>query len=288
MVDASVDEASKEYWVELSQAGVRLGAGFLLTRCHVLTALHCLQRVTPGNDEVDISFASGETLPGRIYRRSPEADLALIDVPKPGSGPMLPLPDHANTGEAWRSPYRPSSSHAFLSGDVAGAPVAYQCEGGDIIEALQLGCSQPLGDYAGYSGSPIERNATGDTRALLGVLLEQYPEQHSSDQADKRASTVLFAATIMEVFRRFDCFDVSHLLKVLTSPSSDQPEGSKGENRAKQRQDVAVESQIGTASAILEALHEWQKRGLLDEAHVIQLKLRVAKDLIKGGMEGDS
>ena len=59
--------------------------------------------VTPGDDEVDISFAGGETLPGRIYRRSPEADLALIDVPKTGNGAMLPLPDHANTGEAWRN-----------------------------------------------------------------------------------------------------------------------------------------------------------------------------------------
>ena len=46
-----------------------------------------------------------------------------------------------------------------------------------MIEAIQLDCSQPIGDYAGYSGSPIERSEPPDRRMLLGILLEQYPEQ---------------------------------------------------------------------------------------------------------------
>ena len=67
--------SGKDYWVEVSQGGRRLGAGFLLTRCHALTALHCLRAADPNLDELDITFVGGETVPGRIYRRSPEADL---------------------------------------------------------------------------------------------------------------------------------------------------------------------------------------------------------------------
>ena len=74
--------ASDDYWVEICQHGARLGAGFLLTRCYAITAFHCLTNMEPGDDSVDVTFATGETLPGRVYRRSPEADLALIDIPK--------------------------------------------------------------------------------------------------------------------------------------------------------------------------------------------------------------
>jgi S1-C subfamily serine protease len=106
------------YWVNISRAGTRLGAGFLLTGCYVLTAHHCLWGAAPEAEEVEIEFEDGEVLPGRVLRRSPEADLALIDIPKSGIGPIMPRADRASAGEAWRSPYRPSLSHALLSGTI--------------------------------------------------------------------------------------------------------------------------------------------------------------------------
>jgi len=150
----------EDYWVELSQRGRRLGAGFLLTRCHVLTALHCLRGAAPDLDALDVTLAGGETVTGRVYRRSLEADLALIDIELPDSVDCPPLlqPDRAAANEIWYNPYRPSFSHVFLNGNVAIAPARYQCQGGDVIEAMQLGCLQPVGDYTGYSGSPIERS----------------------------------------------------------------------------------------------------------------------------------
>ena len=298
MADVKENTTSGEYWIEISQAGTRLGAGFLLTRCYALTALHCLSGITPGNDEVDISFSTGVTLPGRIYRRSPAADLALIDIPEPDHWLPLPNPDQASVGEIWSNPYRPSNTHAYLSGNVAAAPVAYQCEGGETIEAIQLGCLQPLGDYAGYSGSPIERSSPDDGRALLGILLEQYPEQYPDYLLPKRASTVLFAATIAEVFRRFDCFDVNNLLKVLMWPSREAlKESPPGASPAQEWTDTAerslgrvrqtdrpVESNIGATHSILTALLEWESCGLLEGLDVSTLRSRVLQKLISNVM----
>jgi len=293
VAEAEGNATSGDYWVEISQGGVRLGAGFLLTRCYVLTAFHCLRDITPGTDEVDISFATGEVRPGRVHRRTQEADLALIDVPESDNCPAVPHADRAGVGETWSNPYRPSMSHAFLSGNVTAVPVPYQCEGGGAIEAIQLGCLQPLGDYAGYSGSPIERNRQDEGRALLGVLLEQYPDH----QLPGRASTVLFAATIAEVFRRFDCFDMDHLFKLLVPPPAetssesvsrrplrgraDKPEISRDRARPTGRR---IESSTDAVGSLLEALHEWQVSGLLDGLDVPTLTLGIVQNLINDVM----
>lgn len=278
-----------DYWVEISQAGRHLGAGFLITRCYALTALHCLNGILPGNDDLEISFAAGETVPGRVHRRSEKADLALIDVPKSGDNSVIvPNADRASTGEAWRNPYRPSVSHAYLSGEVAAVPVNYQCERGDLIEALQLGCSQPLGDYSGYSGGPIERNSSEGVQAVLGVLIEQYPEQYLHDQEIGRASPVLFAATIAEAFRRFDCFDVMHLLNMLdVSAPRVFGGGEVDKSLGRTPPAAAIGPRIGAADSLLKALHEWQKRGLIDEIDVPALKLRLMQGLIDGPLSDD-
>jgi hypothetical protein len=251
---------------------------------------------------VDISFSSGDIRRGHIYRRSPEADLALIDLPENSDLPAVPYADHADVGEGWHNPYRPSIAHAFLSGNVAAVPVQYRCEGGDAIEAMQLGCLQPLGDYAGYSGSPIERSDP-DHRALLGILLEQYPEQYSDYQSPKRSSPVLFAATIAEVFRRFDCFHANHLLNFMLEPSRAAPIESAPDAmptkdttlevlEIPERQGTptgkSVESRIAVANALVDALDAWQKRGIMDEIYVTAMKLQVAQKLLSEGMRDNA
>ncbi|SRR6266851_3947054 len=266
------------YWVNISRSGTRLGAGFLLTGCYVLTAHHCLGDAVPEAEDVEIEVEGGEVLPGRVLRRSPSADLALIDIPKSGIGPIIPRADRASVGEAWRNPYRPSLSHALLSGTIEAVPIAYRCEGGDSVEAMQLGCAQDLGDYAGYSGSPIEGGRSDGEGRLFGVLIEQYPEHYPDDAIPRPASMVLFAATISEVFRRFDCFDLGHLISLLPSSSgvdaarSSEP-GCRPAVHGSARSDV--QSRITVADAKIEALDGWQKRGLLDEHYVTALKLRV-------------
>jgi len=274
------------YWVNIRRDGTRLGAGFMLTGCFVLTAYHCLGGPLSVADEVEIEFEDGEVLPGRVLRRSPEADLALIDISKSGIGPVIPRADRARAGEAWWNPYRPSLNHALLSGTVDAVPIAYQCEGGDSVEAMQLGCAQDLGDYAGYSGSPIEGGRPDDKGRLFGVLIEQYPEHYPDAAVPRPASMVLFAATISEVFRRFDCFDLGHLMSLLPSSSGahaarlSRPEGESAAHGE-------VQSHLAAAEAKLKALHEWQQLGLLGEQQVTALKLRVAERHLLGYDAGE-
>jgi hypothetical protein len=297
--------ASDEYWVEICQHGVRLGAGFLLTRCHAVTAFHCLTNIEPDDDSVDVKIATGETLHGRVYRRSPEADLALVDIPKITSFTTVPTADRPDIGEKWRSPYRPSTSHAYLTGKVAASPVKYQCEGGDTIEAMQLDCSQSLGDYSGYSGGPVERSHAGAdiSKAVLGILVEQYPEQYQDPRLPGRASAVLFAATIAEVFRRFECFDVSHLLNILDPSCAEATKQqlsarvavrerhsaiNRRENNSKHSAPNSIRSKIKSVSSKLEALDDWQKRGLLGELDVSALRLRALQYLMDDGIGGEA
>lgn len=278
------------YWVNITRDGTRLGGGFLLTGCYVLTAHHCLGDTVQDAEDVEIEFEGGEVLPGRVLRRSPEADLALIDIQKSGIGPIIPRADRASAGQAWRNPYRPSLSHALLSGTVDAVPVAYRCVGGDSVEAMQLGCVQDLGDYAGYSGSPIEGGLPDGEGKLFGVLIEQYPEHYPDDATPRPASMVLFAVTLSEVFRRFKYFDLGHLISLLPSSSGCDAAASCDEGAGPMAYRSArsdVRSRITIADAKIEALDGWQKRGFLDEQYVTALKLRVIERHLLGDDAGE-
>ena len=274
------------YWVSIRRNGVRLGAGFVLIGCYVLTAHHCLGDADSEPEDVEVEFEGGEMLTGRVLRRSPQADLALVDVPKSGTGPVIPRADRASAGDAWRNPYRPSLTHALLSGTIEAVPVTYQCEGGEAVEALQLGCAQDLGDYAGYSGSPVEGGQAGEESRLFGVLIEQYPKHYPTNSGSRPASAVLFAATISEVLRRFDCFDVGHLVDLLPSSSGVcAPVVAEGKGKVPASSDVP--SRLATTDAIITALDGWQKRGLIDEQYTTALKLRVIEQQLLSDGDGE-
>jgi Trypsin-like peptidase domain len=293
-------EVRTEYCVEISNRDRQLGAGFLLTRHHVLTAFHCVRPIDTDDEHLKLSFATGEVVPGRFCERSSGADLALIDVLKPLERSfILPNADRAGRGDMWSAPYRPSKRDPYLSGDVLRGTVTYKCDAGHEIEALQLGCRQLLGDYSGYSGGPVERHGPGEEPTLLGVLLEQYPDR----QAPERASGVLFAATIAEALRRFDCLGVGHLLKVLFPDDGEQeecaPTTTSDERHAamqvqeKQKPhspitDSSLKPRIAAANSILGALHEWGSTGLLDPMAVSSLKLRVASRVVDSNWADDA
>ena len=100
---------------------------------------------------------------------------------------------------------------------------------------------------------------------------------------------VLFAATISEVFRRFDCFDLSHLMSLLPSssdgyaaPTREEIDGPAASGAL--RSDVQF--RIAVADAKIEALDGWQQRGLLDEQYVTALKVRVIERHLLGDDAG--
>ncbi|MDJ1131197.1 trypsin-like serine protease [Streptomyces iconiensis] len=209
--------ADEGYWVDLFQAGQRLGAGFLLNRCFVLTALHCLRHLDASTGEVVIALADARRVRGRVCRTADEADLALIEIDA-SHEIALPVPSAhiAARGDKWRGPYRPSPGDVQLSGSIDHGAMLYTCVAGASIEALQLTADQRLGDYSGYSGGPVEGGEADADPVVLGILLEQAMDRHSTEL---RAANVLFAATIAEALRRFDHFDVGHLIDVLRPPA---------------------------------------------------------------------
>ncbi|MGW5053698.1 trypsin-like peptidase domain-containing protein [Actinokineospora sp. NPDC004072] len=179
------------YWVGLRRDGLRVGAGFLVTRRHVVTAAHC----AGGGGDLVAEFDDGFAVAAAVAEVVKGADLALLRLD--GLAPTRPARlGRAAAGDQWRAPARPMSTDPRLSGQVVEPALQYECVAGEQLEVLQLRCDVELGTYRGYSGGPVESRS-----AVVGLLLEQYPDR----QDPERFAGVLFAATTAEIFRRFEC-----------------------------------------------------------------------------------
>lgn len=307
------------YWVDLLQGERRLGAGFLLNRCFVLTALHCLrpmdaQQAKGGAGELVIALGDERRVRGRVCRRAAEADLALIEIDA-SHEVALPVPAAhvATPGDPWRGPYRPTPGDVRLSGSIDHGAVSYTCVAGASIEALQLTADQQLGDYSGYSGGPVEGGGADADPVVLGILLEQAMDRHSRDQ---RAANVLFAATIAEALRRFDHFDVGHLIDVLRPPGGTGAPGRAGGTGGADTEQPGLPASgpasapssgpasasasavpvpapvpvvpapgpepVAEAETLLVALRQWAENGLIDPTEAAAHRVDVVRRLIDG------
>src|SRR5262249_41627675 len=145
------------------------------------------------------------------------------------------------------------------------------------VRALQLTTAVELGDYRGYSGGPIERLSGGDVgAAVVGILVEQYPDRAEPG----RYANVLFAVALGEALRQFRYFDIDHLLPVIVPAHSTQGPSTAAHPvmDSSDRPDTA--RSVARADAILSALQDWARRGLLDPAEVRMLRVRVARGLL--------
>ena len=69
---------------------------------------------------------------------------------------------------------RPKANDAALSGTVTHPHRRMRNEAGNETTLIQLRVEEDLGDFQGYSGSPvIAAAAGGDGGGVLGVLVEQ-------------------------------------------------------------------------------------------------------------------
>ncbi|GAA2064653.1 hypothetical protein GCM10009839_90250 [Catenulispora yoronensis] len=285
-----------QYWVDIHQGGTPLGAGFFITARYVLTARHCLRRIRRDDDTLDLHCADGEVVAARLYQSGADADLALIETTKPKDWSIaLPRPDLPRARDGWTDPYRPTASDPYLKGLIEHAPVPYLCADGTTVQALQLGCDQALGDYSGYSGSPVERlvehseeHCDSDDARLLGILLEQHLDRENPD----RASGVLFAATIGEVLERFDYFGLAHFERILglrLTPADPPPFASEPSSVVEPPSVVeparsSLRAKIAEASALVDGLEDWVSRGLLDPDEVRVMASRIANSIVDAGI----
>ncbi|WP_030264822.1 serine protease [Streptomyces violens] len=268
------------YWVDLFQAQRHLGAGFLLTRRFALTALHCLRNLDALDDRVDIALADERRVQGRVCRRAKDADLALIEIAASHELALqVPAAHVALRGDRWWGPYRPAPGDAQLSGGVDHGALRHTCEGGGAIEALQLTADQHLGDYSGYSGGPVEGTSAERDPVVLGILLEQAMDRQSTEH---RAANVLFAATIAEAMRRFDHFDVGHLIDALRPPEEIEGMPRPPAPAPELRNEDTPPPQHTEAESLLVTLRRWSERGLIDPTQAAQLRLQVAQRIIDG------
>lgn len=259
--------ADVEYCVLLSQGSRRLGAGVLLTRRFVLTAEHCMRNLQL-NDVVCISLSTGQQVDARYCDRLERADLALLEVIAPDLVPFRLLdPDRARLGDLWQSTYTPEENDPRLGGDVADPARTYLCVGGERITALQLNCGQILGDYAGYSGSPVERRTASRSPALLGILFEQYPDR----QTHRRYTNVLFAATILEAMDRFTALGIEGILEELRPDDSADRAGSRRS---------AVQATLDAMDMAVTELEQWRSEGRMSPLEVYQRQLKISQDVI--------
>jgi WD40 repeat protein len=104
---------------------------------------------------------------------------------------------------SWRVQSRPRPNDPTLTGTVTDHLRAMRNDQGEDTHLVQLWVQQEVGDYAGYSGSPVIAEGT-PFGAVIGVLVEQGRWRKSAQLGQQApVSNVLFAAPIGAVVSQF-------------------------------------------------------------------------------------
>ncbi|WP_217205446.1 trypsin-like peptidase domain-containing protein [Streptomyces sp. AC550_RSS872] len=258
-----------DYWVRISEGGRPLGAGFLLAPVYVLTAMHCLRGADTEYGRLELELADGRVMAGRLCDSVKENDLALIHIDDAHQYD-LPLPpvDWPRPHVRWRSTYCPSDEQTKLSGRVSHAPILYRSVEGGEFAGLQLTVEQGLGDYSGYSGSPVD---TGP--AVVGILMEQ---QYSREDPSK-GSEVLVAASVRHAMDLFPHFGMESLRNGGQAPEEPcEPTGQAGGRNV-----------VRDVEVVLKALRQWEEAGYITQEEAQEQRGRTLRKFGDRALGGD-
>ncbi|MFI6013315.1 serine protease [Streptomyces sp. NPDC051243] len=285
--------SEQEYWVRIREGDRCLGAGFLITRAYVVTALHCLRWRSPGNLRFDLQLPDGRSVLGRLREEIKDADLALIAVEDAETHglPAASPTDWPRPEVGWRGTYCPPGEGTRLSGRVTHEPVDYDSAAGGVFKAVQLTVDQQLGTYDGYSGSPVDTKPGEQAgqpshegqaeRPVVGILMEE-----RLDRADSsKVSNVLIAASVLHAVHRFRQFSVGYLEHQVCVPEQ------RRDDRVPEQADEDRTAQNLTSTDLhLRQLQKWEEEGVLSQAEAAEERRWALRDLrrrLAGGAADD-
>ena len=208
------------------------GSGFAVTDGHVLTAGHVVRPVTgklaggqqhpagePPEPAVVCVVDRGEPYPVKVLVEYQPEDAGPIPVTRvvvstgldvaalhlQWSAPTMLPAGPTTIGAQWRVETRPRPSDPALTGTITDPHRRLRNQRGEETTFIQLWVEQELGDYQGYSGSPvISSPELGAPGWVIGVLVEQARWRVSSQLGQSApVANVLFAAPIEQVLTEF-------------------------------------------------------------------------------------
>lgn len=199
-------------------AGADTGAAFAIAPRLALTARHVICAALDEKDQlradktVLVVLRDGPPIAVTSCGCDKKLDVAVLHLAKDAPA-WLPLAAPVD-GSTWRVTTRPRPSDPGLSGRVTYAALRLRTANGQDAMLTQLHIEERLGDYAGYSGSPVLLWTVGanpeQPLPAVAVLIEQV-RWRTMPQPGQRSpvANVLFAAPIPDVLAALELTDIS-------------------------------------------------------------------------------
>ena len=158
---------------------------------------------SPVEAEVEYRPEDDEPIPVTRIEVNSRLDVAVLYLQRPAPA-VLPVGPVA-IGAEWRVETQPKPSDPALTGTVTDAHRRLRNQRGEETTLIQLWVREELGDYQGYSGSPVTTLPDGGVPGpVIGVLVEQSRWRISPQLGQPvPVANVLFAAPIDHVLSEF-------------------------------------------------------------------------------------
>lgn len=187
-------EPTGRLWYHGSDAGIAfaLAPSIVVTACHIVRDLPGLPSYLPDH---------GGSIPVSEIEKDEELDVAALRLRGSVPAKLAITMEKLEPGVRWRVNTNPFRNDPELTGEVTAGKRVLRNEKGYEASLIQFVVDEELGDYQGYSGSPV---LLADNGAVIGVLVEQVWWRTTAAGSAPPASNVLFAVPIDAIVKRFN------------------------------------------------------------------------------------